>query len=212
MELLGVCKVNKLQVQAVAAVVVIVFAGGILLSGGKVQIHWLKFYSVAVFGALVLLALWDKFIWHLAPIQRLKSTPRDIRGTWKGELRSNWIPSDAESSLPDKTAYLVVRQTASTTSIVLLTDESKSSSDLAKVTSIDGGASLDYMYLNQPKMSVEHRSRMHHGSTSLAITGRPPDCLEGRYWTDRGTQGELAFNLHSDSYVENYEQAESLFR
>lgn len=192
--------------------VVIVFAAGILLSGGEVQIQWLKFYSGAVFVSLMLLAAWDRVFWHLGPIQRLKSVPRDIRGTWKGELRSNWVPPDSELPLPEKIAYLVVRQTASNTSIILLTDESKSSSNLAKVTSMDGNASLDYMYLNQPKMSVEHRSRMHHGSTSLAVTGRPTDRLEGRYWTDRGTQGELAFSLRSDSYAENFEQAESMFR
>jgi hypothetical protein len=202
---------KKLQVQVVAAIVVIVFAAGILLNGGKVHIQWLKFYSVAVFGALLILGIWDRLLWRLGWIQRINAVPRDIRGTWKGRLRSNWVPEGSEESLPEKTAYLVVRQTASTTSITLLTNESKSSSSLAKVTAVEGGGSLDYMYLNQPKMNVEHRSRMHHGSTSLAITGRPTDLLEGRYWTDRETQGELSFDRRSKTAVENYQQAEDLF-
>src|ERR1019366_91041 len=100
LELPGVYNMNKLQVQVVAGAVVVIFAAGILFSGGKIQIQWLKFYSVAVFGALLVLGVWERFLWHLAPIQRIKSVPRDIRGTWKGTLRSNWVAQGSEEALP----------------------------------------------------------------------------------------------------------------
>jgi len=45
----------------------------------------------------------------------------------------------------------------------------------------------------------------------LSDLGRPADRLEGRYWTDRETQGELTFSLRSATAVESYEQAEKLF-
>jgi hypothetical protein len=199
------------QVQLVAAVVVVVFAIGILTSGGNVDSGWLRFYSIAVTAALVVLGLWNRWLWRLSWVQRLQAVPRDLRGTWRGTLSSQWIDSKTGSSLPPKPAYLVLRQTFSAVSVVLITDESASKSSLARVRTGDGSAGLDYMYLNEPKSSVEHRSRMHHGSTSLSITGRPARRLHGRYWTDRDSRGELDFTERVNTTADDFESAESLF-
>ena len=79
------------------------------------------------------------------------------------------------------------------------------------VSGADGTASLDYMYLNRPDSRLEGRSRMHHGSTALDITGRPPTRLKGRYWTDRDTKGELDFTERRKHAADDYEQAAALF-
>jgi hypothetical protein len=79
------------------------------------------------------------------------------------------------------------------------------------VTSADGASSLDYMYLNRPHSSVEHRSRMHHGSTSLDITGCPATRLRGRYWTDRDTKGELDFAERRSKTSDDFDEARALF-
>ena len=75
----------------------------------------------------------------------------------------------------------------------------------------DGSASLDYMYLNRPDSRFEHRSRMHHGSTSLDITGLPAKRLHGRYWTDRDSKGELDFVERKKHAAEDYQEAAGLF-
>jgi len=80
------------------------------------------------------------------------------------------------------------------------------------VVSDDGTvASFDYMYVNRPDSRVEHRSRMHHGSTSLDIVGRPATRLRGRYWTDRDTKGELEFGVRSSKVIDGYAEARKLF-
>ena len=84
---------KKLQVQVVAAIVVIVFAAGILLNGGKVHIQWLKFYSVAVFGALLILGIWDRLLWRLGWIQRINAVP-------SADSESNRPPIPIESGHP----------------------------------------------------------------------------------------------------------------
>lgn len=76
----------------------------------------------------------------------------------------------------------------------------------------DNGCSLDYIYLNRPDSKVEHRSRMHHGSASLDITGLPATRLKGRYWTDRDTKGELDFTERRQKTVDDFEQGSSLFQ
>ena len=99
----------------------------------------------------------------------------------------------------------------SSIAVVLLTDESLSNSTLARITTSDGIASLDYMYLGQPDILIEDRSRMHHGATSLRISGSPCSRLRGRYWTDRDSKVALDFTEHRSDLASDYEDAERLF-
>ena len=202
---------QRTLVQVIAAVVVMVFTIGIWSMGGTVNAEWLRFYSIAVLVALAVLTLWERYIWRLPISQKIGSVPRDISGTWKGTLTSFWKNPETGQSPSPKTVYLVVRQTAVMVSIVLLTDESKSKSSLAKITVNDVFTSLTYMYLNRPDSRFEYKSRMHHGSTSLDISGQPPTRLRGRYWTDRDSRGELDFKEHRNHLIEDFDEGQNLF-
>ncbi len=202
---------SRARVQLIAAVVVAVFAGGIWLTGGQLNSQWLRFYSAAVFVATLALTLWEAFIWRLPPIQRINAVPRNVRGTWKGTLTSLWINPETSTSPPPKTVYLVIRQQASSVSVTLLTDESRSSSFMGQVDTVEGSTTLSYSYRNRPSPSVEHRSRIHHGSTLLDVSGRPANRLIGRYWTDRDSRGELDFDSRSKFAVDDFKTAEKLF-
>lgn len=202
---------SRALVQLVAAIIVAVFAGGIWLTGGQLQSQWLRFYGAAVFLATVAISLWEAFIWRLPPVQQIQAVPRNVRGTWKGTLTSLWIDPKTSTSPPPKTVYLVIRQRASSVSVTLLTDESRSSSFMGQVDTVDGSTTLSYSYRNRPSPSVEHRSRIHHGSTLLDVSGRPATRLVGRYWTDRDSRGELEFEGRSKVAVDDFKAAEKLF-
>ncbi len=204
--------ISKTLIQIITGVVVIVFAVGIVLSGGDPSPEWLSYYSYAVVTVGVVLALWDRRFWRFELSQKLKATPIDLTGTWQGVLASEWIDPATSKRIPPKVAYLVVRQTASTIKVTLLTDESRSSSALASVTKYQDRMALDFMYLNEPRSSVNHRSDIHHGSTSLQISSRPASRLQGRYWTDRNTRGELDFTERSHTLADDYESALDLFK
>jgi len=197
--------------QIVAAVVALVFAAGLWLSGSAVNVTWLRYYSIGVFAATLLLTVWDRWLWRLPLFQHLDPVPTKISGTWRGTLESAWVDPATGATPPSKTVYLVVRQRYSSIAVVLLTDESRSNSTLARITTSDGIASLDYMYLAQPDILIQHRSRMHHGATSLQISGSPCPRLSGRYWTDRDSKGALDFTEHRPGLASDYEDAERLF-
>jgi SMODS-associating 2TM, beta-strand rich effector domain len=201
----------RLPTHIVATAVVVVFAVGIWSTGDEVNLGWLRFYSFAVLAATALLWLWDRVLWKVPAIQRLGSVPRDIGGTWKGTLESSWKDPESGLTLSPKSAYLVVRQTASNVSVILLTDESKSVSSLGFVSRGEGTASLDYIYFNRPGSKIQSRSRMHDGSASLAISGLPPTRLVGHDWADRDTQGELTFDERRKRAVEDFRAATELF-
>jgi hypothetical protein len=198
-------------VRVVAACVVAVFALGTWTTSGELDVGWLQFFSAAVLVATLVLTLWDLWIWRLPVVQRIPGVPRNLRGTWKGVLSSLWTDPTTSKQYPPKDAYLVVRQTATLVSVKLLTDESKSNSSLAAVSTVDGSSTLDYLYLNRPASRVEHRSRMHHGSTVLDIAGNPAQRLTGRYWTDRDSKGELVFTERSKKLADDYIAAVEVF-
>jgi hypothetical protein len=202
---------SRLIIQVVTAIVLAVFAAGILLTGGNIQAEWLRFYSLAVLAVMGVLFLWDRVLWHWCIFQRFKAVPRDLRGTWRGTLGSFWTDPETGTRLPTKTVYLVVRQTASSVSVALLTDESRSTSTFAKVSDDGTAATLDYMYLNRPDSRVEDRSHMHHGSASFDLIGRPVTRLKGRYWTSRDSKGEFEFVEQNPNLVDGFLEAEALF-
>lgn len=202
---------TRVLVQVVAAVVVGVLAAGTLLAGEKVEAWWLRAYSVAVLAAMLLLFLWDRLLWKVSLAQKFRAVPRDLRGTWQGVLETFWIDPRNGVRPPPKPAYLVIRQTASAISVVLLTDESRSASTFGKVSDDGTTASLEYMYLNRPDSRVEDRSRMHHGSASFDLIGRPVTRLKGRYWTSRDSRGEMEFTSQVKDQAEGFSEAASLF-
>lgn len=202
---------RRILIQVVAGVVLAVFAVGIWTTGGEVRLGWLRFYSVAVLAAVVVIATWEHICWHWPLFQKLPSVPRDIRGTWRGTLTSLWRDPATLEPPPPKTVFLVVRQTASTVSAVLLADESRSASTFGRVTAEGATPTLEYMYLNRPDSRVEHRSRMHHGSAVLDISGRPAARLRGTYWTTRDSRGELDFTDQRPSKADDFDEAGRLF-
>lgn len=202
---------RRLTVQVVAGVVIIVFVVGTWLKSRQIDLGWLKYFSAAVFVASLVLASYDVLIWRISFVQRIPGIPRCVRGTWKGTLTSFWVDPTTGTRPAPKTAYLVVRQTASVVSVRFFTEESRSVSSFGRVQELDGSVALIYMYLNQPEMHVEYRSRMHHGSSILDISGVPAIRLRGRYWTDRDTKGEVDFISRSPKLADDFLDAEELF-
>jgi len=67
------------------------------------------------------------------------------------------------------------------------------------------------MYVNWPDVRVEQRSRIHHGSASLVVSGNPTTRLRGQYWTSRDTRGELDFTTRVKLLTEDYGEATRAF-
>jgi hypothetical protein len=201
---------RKIVIRVAAYIVVGVLTAGIWIQSGELDLGWIRYLSAAVFTATVFISVWDLWLWRIPLVQRIPNVPRNIRGTWKGELQSLWFDPTTGSRPIPKSVYIAIRQTSSIISVRLFTDESQSHSSLADLTVNDGIAVLEYMYLNRPKIHLEDRSRMHHGSTVLQVTGNPAKRLEGRYWTDRDTRGSLQFNKRVHKVADDYLNAQEI--
>jgi hypothetical protein len=201
----------RLLVQTLVLLVAGVYLVSYLVRGLPTSELFAPIGAAGALASLFVLAF-DHFLWRVPKLGRRFSKRPDIRGTWRGRLASNWVdPKTQERIAPDPEVYLVIRQTFWSVTANLITKESKSCSTTAIIEDDGCGQhQLVAQYRNTPRASVRDRSEVHHGSFKLDIGGEPVDRLEGYYWTDRNTMGELDFDRRSLKVVDSYVHAQRL--
>jgi hypothetical protein len=113
----------------------------------------------------------------------------NLSGEWTGNIKSNW----KEKALDPIPINLTITQTFFNIQVKIKTAESRSYSVSSSfdIDSDRGFQQLFYSYLNIPKSGVRERSEIHYGSTVLNFEGFTVRKMEGEYWTDRETTGEI---------------------
>lgn len=133
--------------------------------------------------------VFNKWLWKCKYLHSWLVPFPDLNGKWKGTIYYYW-----DGSYHDKATEVRIVQTFLHIQVQIKTDESWSNS-ICSSFDIDedkGIRQLIYSYLNVPKASVRERSQIHYGTASLYISDDFLK-LEGNYWTDRKSQGELTF-------------------
>ncbi|MEE1138433.1 MAG: hypothetical protein U0M02_08150 [Acutalibacteraceae bacterium] len=129
----------------------------------------------AIFGIL-----YERVIWKFNPFEKTPKLSKEYNGT---------IKSDFDNI--ERPATLRIKQTLLSINITLITAESKSNSLSASIDNILNETKLTYCYLNTPKSEFRKRSQIHYGTATLSLTD--PTTLEGQYYTDRATTGDMIF-------------------
>ncbi len=193
--------------RTVGGAAIAIFTALLWLGGEDVSAAWVRFVSLATLVVVWLEAAYEKWLWAVNPL--IRSRTPDLRGIWKGTLTTHWVDVAAGGTPPEKACHLLVRQTATTISAALLTDESRSDSSAATLSQNGAGVTLEYLFRNQPKMNVDHRSTAHLGAVVLDID-RGVGRLEGHYWTDRNSRGELEFTSRRKESPATFADASAL--
>ncbi|WP_327427295.1 hypothetical protein [Streptomyces sp. NBC_01236] len=176
-----------------------------LLAGQGFSQTPLRIYSIAGTVAALVFALWERYIWKWKLVRYFTGMPL-IAGTWRGELVSSYVHPNGASVAPISTV-IYVSQSASKWTVTLFTGESKSISEHAKlIHDPDGRWRLSWQYVNTPRPGMRDRSERHKGAAEVYIGSQPGEGLEGAYFTDRRTDGELRFSEWSPA---RYSSADS---
>lgn len=130
--------------------------------------------------AVVLMVCYEKCLWRYDPFVK---TPY-IAGEYTGTLIS-------EYDRTERNGILKIKQTFLSVEVSLKTEESKSRSVSGTIEEILGKPELIYTYLNEPGSGVRERSAIHFGTAMIVIDDK--DHMVGRYYTDRGTSGDMIF-------------------
>lgn len=197
----------KAPIQMAVTVAAVIWAVMLLVQGANVDSSFLRPYSAAVGGAVIALTLFDRYMWRWPLIAKV--APRPVfHGTWHGKLKTSWQDPATGDTPGPITVVLSVRQTFSTVKASLMTAESTSESLAAAIN----GNTLWAAYMNIPKALVRDRSPIHRGSVVVTAHGRPIEQLEGEYWTDRLTVGEVRFDQHLAAVHTSFKKATAAFR
>lgn len=160
--------------------------------------------AIAVYAILGI--IFTKWIWRWKIFQGWLIKIPDIEGTWRGELKSDWINPETQKGIDPIPMILVIKQTFVNIRCALMTKESTSYSTTANLTFAHGseGVFLTYNYTNRPKATIRDRSVMHDGAAILKIIKKPNLALEGEYWTSRKTRGEISLTFESKELAEKF--------
>jgi hypothetical protein len=165
-------------------------------------------YGGAVTAASLFVWLFDRWLWAWPPFAWFVERP-NLRGTWRGELQSQWVDPKTQTNPPPIPAFMIVTQTSSTLYLRQFTGESESSTIAASVLKDhDDAESVAVLYRNDPKVTVRDRSPIHFGGLHLRVSGR--DAMEGDYWTDRNTTGRLTLKRISQKKSRSFAEAQEL--
>ncbi|MFD8939269.1 hypothetical protein ACFV0R_29150 [Streptomyces sp. NPDC059578] len=177
-----------------------------LVAGQGLSQTPLRIYTIAGTLTAITCTLWERFTWKWKIVRYFTGVPL-IAGTWRGEIFSSHTLFDG-SSLPPIRAALHVSQSASSVTATLFTGESKSVTEHAKLAKDpDGRWRLTWQYVNMPRPGVRERSERHRGACEVYVGSQPGEGLEGSYFTDRRTDGEIHFTEWSPNRYGNAESA-----
>lgn len=199
---------TRMQVTAFLALSLVFWIAMLLWRGVPVTLEMLVPFGSVVGAVSATLMVFEKWIWHW-PIFRGWLVRRPlIKGTWRAELRSSWVNPQTNEGIPPIIAFMVIRQTYSTLSLRLMTNESRSETISAAVEICsDGTFEINCAYRNKPKTEYRHRSEVHYGAMLLSADAALPERLEGEYWTDRKTTGGVTLTDRSDTLFSTFEEA-----
>jgi hypothetical protein len=202
--------IPDLQLKALIVVVLAALAVVLLMQGRPVPVSdFYHAFSYVVTGVAFALVLWERYLWHAWPFYPYLHKKPDLRGTWKGQLESNYEDRETKEKKPPIEVYIVVRQTYSTIDVRLLSVESTSVSLSGSFFSDNAGLyTLASTYRNTPTILRRKKSPISHGGLLLSIRGTPVHRLDGEYWTDRNTAGEVIFVARSKNEAHDFPQAQ----
>ena len=195
------------QLRAVLYVFIAAWSAISVVNGQPVSLAAAGSAQTAIGVVAALGLVFERWGWRFWP-ERLGGKP-NIEGTWKGQIISDFrLPSGDQ--VPPIDAYLAIRQTFATVSVRQYTRESRSWLESGQVARDgDGTQTVSGIYMNEPQISLQERSRIHRGSFILVIEGPPTKSLRGHYWTDRNTTGQMIFEARSKKYHASFQDAET---
>ncbi|AKM84430.1 TPA: hypothetical protein DCZ46_03705 [Candidatus Campbellbacteria bacterium] len=200
---------NTIKIHAQIFTFLIIWAGVILVTRTYSTLDlWMavKLIPQAISIYAIIGIIFTKWLWRWKFLQGWLIKIPDLQGTWRGELKSDWINPETGKGIDPIPMILVIRQTFSSIKCTLMTKESSSYSTTAdiNVASNSEDLYLTYNYTNRPKATIRDRSAIHDGASILKIINKPSKSLEGEYWTSRKTRGEMTLAFESRDLVERF--------
>lgn len=204
--------ISRLHLLPIVFIVGVVWLILLFIDGAAVELAWLPKLTAVVPVLLVALGIFDRWLWKHRWINSWFAKRPVLCGTWEVVLQTEWRDPKTDQAPGPILCYMAVRQTFSSLSMRLMTQESSSELVAERIVqAYDGVFRILGVYSNKPRVAVRHRSEIHFGALLLEVQGEPPATLEGHYWTDRSTRGSMNFTRRNTKVFGSYEEAHNAF-
>jgi hypothetical protein len=108
--------------------------------------------------------------------------------------------------------YVVIRQTFLNLSLRPLTKESSFHLVGTEIVcSVDGLYCVSGVYRNEPRYQDRGHSDIHYGAVWLQVIDTPAQILQGHYWTDRNTAGEMKLTERQKIKFQDFPSAQTYY-
>lgn len=144
---------------------------------------------------ILLWLVFAKWAWKLKIFQGWLVKFPILEGKWLGEIKTTWSPPNGDVITTPIQAELVIKQSFIRMSCIMKTNEMSSQSFSTEFLEDPDSdvIKLVYSYINIPKAGVRDKSNIHYGTVLLEVITAPQKMLQGIYWTDRKTTGDINF-------------------
>jgi hypothetical protein len=158
----------------------IIFALICILNTPSTFSHVMGCISKAVTITVIVMALYEKWLWHRNPFVKIPKLQRQYDG--RIEYCFDGTPAEKQISIQ-------VEQTLLSTCIKIMTDEISSTSIVSTIVCENGHYILYYTYITNPKRKYSERNPIQYGTCRLELDNTME--LRGTYWTSRRTIGDI---------------------
>ena len=207
---------NRIHISSFIALTILVWLIALWVQGNPVlELDFLKPFGIVVGAIMLIVTAFNKYAWSWRIFKGWYVKVPDLRGTWIVEIKSSWIDPKTNKQIDPIVGFCVIRQTLTSLSFRLMTNESRSKSTAYSIELQDDGLYLlSAIYRNEPKIELQGvRSEIHHGSFILNVHGDPVSTLDGHYWTDRASKGSLTLtNRQKKQYFDTYDEAKEAYK
>jgi hypothetical protein len=205
---MGNTLLNRTPVSILLVIAIAVWGGFLWLLGIDLTWEHAQPYSLTLAALTSCLWLFDQYIWKVRLVQKLVRRP-DLNGTWRVTLQSSYKENGSGELAAEVVGFAVIRQTFSSMSIRLMTEQSESFLVASSFDVQPDGTTYVYgAYQSDPSIHLRSGiSEIHYGSFRYKVIGRPPSRIDGHYWTDRNTTGSISLVDRKSLFFDNFNEA-----
>ena len=169
-------------------------------------------FFTAITVTSLFLYVYDRYLWHVGFFQRWVAQLPDLQGVWKVTIRSTKINNDTRKQIDSVLGYAQIDQTASSLSMRLFTEDSRSRTIAYSIEEEQNQFRLSIVYENKPRM--EERARdgtIHLGSAVYEFRGYRPSKVIGEYWTEKPSSGEIELSDRTRKEIDTYDAGLNIY-
>ena len=208
---------ERIHITAFLAIAAFAWGTILLIQGTAISWEHAKPFTVVVSVLGFVGFCFERYLWRWRLLQGWFVKRPDLRGTWRVELNSSYVPPGGRERGTTVVGYTGVKQTLSSLAMHFMTPESESwfiASHIRASPSGDGYQVIA-VYSNEPNVHLRRKriSETHNGAVIISTHGEGirPDTLDAKYWTDRRTLGTMTFTCHTEKVFTRFADAHGHF-